>query len=298
MSVERIVAATDFSAAGARALRRAAQLAEAHRVPLHLATVVPGTWLAELRSWLAGAQVQASADALEARLQDAAWELEGSRAIEVRSHLLEGDARTELARFAAKLDAGVLVVGAHGRSLVGEIALGSTALALLERCTVPLLLVRNDAMHAYRKVLAGVAFEAAAREAILRAAALFPEADFTLAHVYEDPFAAEFFLGQASDAAEAYYRERARAQAEPQLEHFIAGLRTPGVRLQPRLIHGSPGLELARLAGQIGAELVVLGARRKPRRERAPLGSVAANVALIVQSDVLLVRHREPARRI
>lgn len=41
-----------------------------------------------------------------------------------------------------------------------------------------------------------------------------------------------------------------------------------------------------------------LGARRKSRRERALLGSVAANVALIVRTDVLLVRHAEPARRI
>jgi nucleotide-binding universal stress UspA family protein len=69
MPFERIVAATDFSAASARALRRAALLAGVHRAPLE--------------------------------------------------RLLKGDARTELARFAAAIDAGALVVGAHGRSLIG-----------------------------------------------------------------------------------------------------------------------------------------------------------------------------------
>jgi len=292
MPIERIVAATDFSAASARALRRAAQLAGVHRAPLELAAVLPGSWLGELRSWLAGAEIQASVAAIEARLHEAAEELRRSHAIEIRTHLLKGDARTELARFAAAIDAGVLVVGAHGRSLVGEIALGSTALALLERCAAPLLLVRSDATHAYRKVLAGVAFEPAAREAIRQAAALAPDADFTLAHVYEDPFAAEFFLGQASDAAAAHYRERARSRAERELERFCAELEPLGIPIERRLVHGAPGLQLAQLAGLIGAELVVLGARRRPGRAAALLGSVAANVALMVPSDVLLVRER------
>jgi nucleotide-binding universal stress UspA family protein len=119
MPFERIVAATDFSAASARALRRAALLAGVHRAPLELAAVLPGSWLGELRSWLAGAEVQASVAAVEARLHEAAEELRRSHAIEIRTHLLKGDARTELARFAAAIDAGVLVVGAHGRSLIG-----------------------------------------------------------------------------------------------------------------------------------------------------------------------------------
>lgn len=290
MPIERIVAATDFSAASARALRRAAQLAAAHRVPLHLATALPGSWLGELRSWLAGAEVQASVDAVEARLHQAAEELRRSHAIEIRTHLLKGDARTELARYATAVDAGVLVVGAHGRSLIGEIALGSTALALLERCAVPLLLVRGEAVHPYGKVLAGVAFEPAAREAISTAAALAPQADFTLAHVYEDPFAAELFLGQASDDAVAHYRERARLRAERELERFAGELGPVGAHTERRLVHGAPGVQLAQLAGHMGAELVVLGARRRRGRAAALLGSVAANVALMVQTDVLLVR--------
>lgn len=290
MPIERIVAATDFSAASARALRRAALLAAACRVPLHLVTALPGSWLGELRSWLAGAKVQASVAAVEARLHEAGQELQRGNGIEIRTHLLKGDARTELARYAAAVDAGLLVVGAHGRSLVGEIALGSTALALLERCAAPLLLVRGEASHPYGKVLAGVAFEPAAREAIRTAAALAPDADFTLAHVYEDPFAAELFLGQASDAAVAHYRERARSRAERELERFCAELGPLGAHTERRLLHGAPGLQLVQLAESLGAELVVLGARRRPGRAAALLGSVAANVALMVKSDVLLVR--------
>jgi nucleotide-binding universal stress UspA family protein len=298
MSIAPIVAATDFSDASARALARAAQLAALHGVALDLVTVLPATWLGQMRNWLAGAEVQASAAALQARLQEDAETLGRAHAIEVRPRLLRGDVRTELARYANADEAGVLVIGAHGRTLVGEIALGSTALALLQRCAVPLLLVRNAADHAYRKVLAGVAFEPAARHAIERAAALAPGAQFTLLHAYEDPFAAHFFLGQASDAAQAHYRERARTEAEPRLARFAAELAVPAtLPLDARLVHGAPGLELSRLAHELGAELVVLGSRRKSRLSTAVLGSVAANVALMAQTDVLLVREGQVARQ-
>lgn len=296
MPIERIVAATDFSDASARALRRAALLAAERRVPLHLVTVSARSWLGELRGWLAGARIRASAAALEAALAELAQELQQAHAIEIRSAVLKGDARIELARHAAAVGAGVLVLGARGRSLVGEIALGSTALALLERCAVPLLMVRGEARQPYGKVLAGVAFEPAAREAIRTAAALAPQADFTFAHAYEDPFAAELFLGQASDDATAHYRERARLRAQRELEHFAGELGSVGAHTERRLVHGSPGVQLVQLAGQLGADLVVLGARRRPGRAAAMLGSVAASVALMVASDVLLVRERARAR--
>jgi nucleotide-binding universal stress UspA family protein len=48
---------------------------------------------------------------------------------EVRTKVLEGDARDKIAAMADRRDAQPAVVGAHGRSLVGEAILGSTALS-------------------------------------------------------------------------------------------------------------------------------------------------------------------------
>ena len=292
MPIERIVAATDFSPASQVALRRAARLAAAHDADLHVVTALPAHWLDDLRAWLAGADVQADEAVIRDRLEQnaAALRTDGARGISTR--LLEGDARDRIAAYAAEVAAHLVVVGAHGRSLVGEAVLGSTALALMERCDAPILVVRNDPAGGYERVLAGVAIGPASAQALRFAAELCPQADLTLLHAYEDPFAAELFLGQANPDAESYYRGRAREQAQRELNEFVAALGPLAPRCHPLLAYGPPGLLLANEAQRQRADLVVLGSRSKGALEAALLGSVASNVALMVSADVLLVRER------
>lgn len=290
MPIERIVAATDFSQASMLALRRAASLAAAHGATLHVVTVLPAGWLGQVRAWLSGAEVQADADTIGRRLTETAAALPGTRPGEVRTEVLEGEARDEIAAFAGHAGAQLVVVGAHGRSLVGEAILGSTALALLERCDAPILVVRNDAEQAYQRALVGVEFSAASAQAVRFAAALCPQADLSLLHAYEDPFAAELFIGQANPDAELYYRGRAREQAQGSLNEFVADLGALARRCHPLLAYGPPGLLLAHEAQHQHADLVVLGSRRKGPMEAVLLSSVASNVALMVTADVLLVR--------
>lgn len=292
MIIERIVAATDFSQASELALQRAALLAATHGATLHVATVLPAGWLGQVRAWFAGADVQADVDAVGARLRAAAGALAAARTGTgpIETQVVEGDPRDEIAACAQRVGAQLVVVGAHGRSLVGEAVLGSTALALLERCDVPILVVRNRVDGDYRQVLAGVAFDAAAQEAVRAAAALCPQADLTLVHAYEDPFASELFLGQAAPEVEAHYRVRAREAAQRALDEFVTRLGALAARCHRLLVYGPPGLHLTRTAQARQAELVALGSRRKGLLETALLGSVAANVALLVTADVLLVR--------
>jgi nucleotide-binding universal stress UspA family protein len=294
MPIERIVTATDFSPASTRALQRAARLAVAHGAALHVATVLPVGWLEQLRAWLAGADVQADAGAVARRLAESAEALQRDGRPQVSTEVLEGDARDAIAALAQRAGAQLVVVGAHGRSLVGEAVLGSTALALLERCDAPILLVRRDAVADYRRVLAGTAIDEASAQAVRFAAALFANAALSLVHVYEDPFAAELFLGQANPDAEAYYRARARQQAQLALDAFVARLGETAERCHPLLVYGPPGLQLAHEADHQQADVVVLGSRRKHPLQAALLGSVASNVAQMVGADVLLVREGAP----
>lgn len=171
--------------------------------------------------------------------------------------------------------------------------LGSTALALLERCNAPILVVRKYDDEDYRLVLVGVDFAPAARGAVEFAATLFPAATLSLVHVYQDPFAAKLFLGQATDAAERHYRERAKVTAQDQFDFFIEALGPMANRCRKRLVHGPPGLRLMEAAERQGAGLIVLGSSRRSHLEAALLGSVAANVAMIVSTDVLLVRQQQ-----
>ncbi len=293
MLIERVIAATDFSEASRPALQRAVRIATEHRASLQLITIVPQGWRSEVRAWFAGTDIHTGMAAIRSRLQQTANELARDNAATIDTVVLEGDPRTEIAAHVNRVDAQLLVVGAHGRGLIGEVVLGSTALALLERCDAPILVVRKYDGEDYRVVLAGVDFEPAARGALEFAAALFPAATLSLVHAYQDPFAAELFLGQATDGAERYYRDRAKATAQDQFERFVDALGPLAARCRMRLAHGPPGLRLMQAAERQSADLIVLGSHRKGRLETALLGSVAANVAMMVRTDVLLVRQRQ-----
>lgn len=290
MPIDCIVTAADFSHASRMAMSRAARLAAAHGAALHVVTVLPTGWLGQMRAWMAGAEVQADAGGVGRRLAETADPLRREGLDAIHTHVLEGDARDEIVALARRTSARLAVVGAHGRSLVGEAVLGSTALALLERCETPILVVRNDADQDYRRVLVGTAFDEASAQALRFAAALCPGAELSLLHAYEDPFAAELFLGQANPDAEDYYRRRARGEAQGALDRFVAGLGELAGRCRPLLVYGPPGLQLAHEAEHQRAELVVLGSRAKGPLEAALLGSVASNVTQMVAADVLLVR--------
>jgi nucleotide-binding universal stress UspA family protein len=62
--------------------------------------------------------------------------------VEVREHLLFGEAADSLARFAERAGARLLVVGTHDAGPAAEVAFGSVADALLRRTPCPALLVR------------------------------------------------------------------------------------------------------------------------------------------------------------
>lgn len=81
--------------------------------------------------------------------------------------------------------------------------------------------------------------------------------------------------------------EQAGQRALDQVEALGAEVGLPVTRL---LVRGDPGPTIVRLAGERGADLIVLGAHRMGRLERVLLGSVSHYVANNADIPVLLVR--------
>jgi nucleotide-binding universal stress UspA family protein len=59
----------------------------------------------------------------------------------VRSAFASGHAAEEIAAYAKAQKAGLIVMGTHGHSALGNAVLGSVAQGVLARCTVPMLLL-------------------------------------------------------------------------------------------------------------------------------------------------------------
>lgn len=67
---------------------------------------------------------------------------EGTGDITIETVITEGDVTDEILRHVTSVGADVVVMGAHGRSSLVEMVLGSTAERVIQRCPVPVLTVQ------------------------------------------------------------------------------------------------------------------------------------------------------------
>jgi nucleotide-binding universal stress UspA family protein len=80
------------------------------------------------------------------------------------------------------------------------------------------------------------------------------------------------------------------AEAQQTLLKMIAPYHQAGARISAEVLAGGPHVEIVRLARQIGAELIVIGAHGTADRPPVLLGSVAEKVVRDAPCSVLTVR--------
>ena len=82
-------------------------------------------------------------------------------------------------------------------------------------------------------------------------------------------------------------------EAQKALTSMVAPYRQKGLMITERVVSGGPYIEIVRLARELGADLIVVGAHGTAHGRPALIGSVAENVMRSAPCSVLTVR--EPA---
>lgn len=125
---------------------------------------------------------------------------------------------------------------------------------------------------------------------------LVPDAELILAHVIDLPPTPSFLRGVAASDAE--LEATARTAAEAQLRE-LASILTPA-RVRTVIRTGRTHEELAKLAAETGADLVVVGPHGDRPRPWKMLGTTAERVARAAAPAVLVVAHPRstPPRRV
>jgi universal stress protein A len=118
-------------------------------------------------------------------------------------------------------------------------------------------------------------------------------AELTLVHVHprEMPMAAEF-----SYLSPPPLDDVERAEVGAKLEALAAPARATGVRARIRVLEGDPAFEVARLAREIEADLVVVGFHSEARLRHLLMGSTAEELVRRAGCPVLVVPAKAAAR--
>jgi len=288
--IRTILVATDLSPASDMAVEQAAWLAARRGAELLLLHVFnDGLW-ASVKAIYAAERWAGVEPAIVSRdrLSQQASAIAAQHGIRVRCETRSGSAAREIAAFGREQGAGLLVLGEHGEDWIGDAVLGGTALKVLKRADLPVLLVRRPFPSACSSILVATDFSDNAQRAAQLSLHLFPEARQQLVHAYFVAFEGRMRLaGAASDEIERY-RDDEAARAMRRIEEQRAALGT-AVAVDALVKRGSPAGVLIDEAAQQHADLIVIGKHGGTVFDERLMGSVTQNVLYHADCNVLLV---------
>lgn len=280
-AIKTIVAATDYSAAAHRAVRRAALIARQQGAELHLLHVTtPMALYPGLALDPPDADDNPPASDQYAALARVLNEHYG---IQVRQALRFGRAHSQIADYAVAVHAGLVVIGARGEGSVLNLLLGSTASRLLRVRLGPVLIVRGEPAEQYSRVLGAVDLLSHSSAVAAWAAKMAGHGQTQLVHVLEQRSGQE----GGDEATIQRRREEMHAFAVNAMAALIAGL--PAGDTSRRIETGYPPTRVLECAGDWRADMIVVGRQGAIGLEEFLLGSVCKDVVQAADRDVLVV---------
>ena len=292
----RILVATDLSTHAGKAETRAAMLAQALGArQLTLLHVVPRLPLKALTDILERTPLET-----EQRLVDAAREDLAGRArllgdkhgIEVAAAVRIGRPHLEIVAHADEIDAGLVVVGGYGAHLVRELFLGATAEKVLRKSARPVLIVKQEPLSPYKRLLVPVDFSPSTDGALDWAQGVAAGAEITLVHVFEAPYESTLRYASVEDKVLEGHRAAARQQAQEAMRTFLEDRRAAGTDFTQRILHGHPAAGIRDLAEELRPDLIVMGKHGQSEIEELLLGSVTKHVLFESRCDMLVTMGR------
>lgn len=272
-----VVAATDFSALAEAAARRAARLGAAAGARLALLHV------AERH----GFDVSRATE--RAKLRQAAARLRAEHALEVEEYFAYGSPSAEIAAFAERAHADLVVIGAPGGGLRTRTG-WSTAQRVRRRTSVPVLAVRRESGSAYRRVLATTDLSPASEAALAWYARVFPHAELHILHVCPPGFGGALPPGRPASVMRQLHRRQALRRAGRALWQlaYRCGLATARLHLEI----GEPAPVIRQRTTDLGADLLVLSPASRPGLSALVFPSVSAGVLARAGCDALFIHPR------
>jgi len=286
----KILLATDLSCRCDRALDRAVSLAR--------------QWDARL---LVVHVLESSGNRLESRrLRDLpSWRRPPDR-VRLVEEQIRRDMREELENVAVRVEEGdpaivvdevaraeqcdVIVTGVARDETLGRFFLGSTVDQLLRRSPIPVLVVKNRTRRPYRKVVAATDFSDPSRHALEAAARLFPQAELSLFHGFEVPFAG--FLERER------YEQALMGIKQETCARFLDDSAIPAEkkkRITVLFEYGVPDILLKDYVISKDVDVVAIGTHGRSGVFEALIGSMAKRILEYVPSDILVVRGPQAA---
>jgi nucleotide-binding universal stress UspA family protein len=275
-AIPAMLLATDLSSRCDRAFDRACALAAARGATLHIVTAIDRDFREP--SW------RSTAHQALARMRADVADALGDRTLSWEPTVAQGPPHEVVIDAARRVGAELVVTGVARNELLGRLHPGRTVEALIRQSPAPVLVVRRRAIRGYRQILVPTDHSRAAEIALVRAAAMFPEAQFTLLHGYRVPFAGLL----SEEAHQIEMKELALHEQTDFIARVEAKIGQSG-RVVGLVEYGGPDQLVADYVGGSAPDLMVLGAHDHSGLLGALCVDVAGRLLMAAGCDVLVV---------
>jgi nucleotide-binding universal stress UspA family protein len=299
MRITKVLVPVDFSPPSTIAVNHAVMLARRFRAKLSLLHVIePSTALMYAFPTESEAAERKRCERAE-RMLAAMLSPEDQDDLDLETSVAIGDITSVIESAVRKQQADIVVMGTHGRGLVGRWLIGSVTQSLLRKIDVPILTVCHATRPlSFKRILFATDFSDGSSEGLdfaMDLAATLNTA-VVVAHVidkrpvvtYETPEVAAVF-----DAEQERFLEEARTTFT-QIES--EGSRR-NVKVETILAEGIPADAISRIADENTVDFIILAVSRKSRMDRILLGYTAEKVIRDANVPVLSVPVRHATER-
>jgi nucleotide-binding universal stress UspA family protein len=200
-----------------------------------------------------------------------------------------GRPHTEIVHYAKLLGAELIVMGVHGgyaRHLVG-----STVDKVLRKSVTPLLLVKQEPLGPYQRILVPVDFSDSSKRGIEMAVSVAPHATMTVLHAFEVPLVAQMRFDGVSDETIEAYRAQVRAQRMSKMQELVLESHGKGSSWLQLVEPGEASEVILKQARVLESDLIIIGRHGQSPWEDMLLGSVTKHVIEESTCDVLIIEH-------
>jgi nucleotide-binding universal stress UspA family protein len=299
MRITKVLAPVDFSPPSTVAVNHAVLLARRFRAKLTLLHVVePSTALMYTFTTEGEAAERRRCERAQ-RMLAAMLGPEDQDDLDLETSVVAGDIASEIESAIREQHADIVVMGTHGRGLVGRWLIGSVTQSLLRKIDVPILTVCHATRPlSFKRILFATDFSENSAEGLdfTMDLASTLNAEVVVAHVidkrpvvsYETPEIAAVFDAE---------QQRCMDDARIAFAQIEAGAISRRAKVETILAEGIPADVITRIADENTVDFIVLAVSRKSRMDRILLGTTAEKLIRDANVPVLSIPVRHKAER-
>lgn len=289
--LKKILVCSELGRASEKALRRAALLCAATGATAEVLHVIEyplenaiGDFGLEHHAWQENIRRAASA-ALEKQI-----ERHWPKTIAApRLVLREGQISKTICAYVEDNGCDLVICGERSGSIWKKNFIGTTATRLVRKLNIPVLVVRQPAAAAYKRVLLPIDFSPYSTRSLEQVAKLMEGARVTLMHAYAAPFEGKLAYSGVDEQAVAYYVRKAREEAGRNLRALSKDSGIKQSRFSFLLRHGHAYREVIE-AQRLGEfDCIAIGKHGRGFVTQLVLGSTTEHVLLESSADVLVI---------